>query len=75
MLEAPVWFFPDFVVTDRRHSAAYLVFFWGRGFGNFFGNFVFSYRVAVGIARLQGFVFCFLFFFFWVGLFCLGKAH
>jgi len=29
MLEAPVRFFPDFVVTDRRHSAAYLV--WGGG--------------------------------------------
>lgn len=56
MLDAPVWFFPDFVVTDRRHSAAYLVlFFWG--LGNFLGNFVFSYRVAVGIARLQGFLF------------------
>lgn len=59
MLEAPVWFFPDFVGTDRRHSAAYLV--WGggggRGVENFLGNIVFSYRVAVGIARLLGFVF------------------
>ncbi len=43
----------------------------GRGVENFLGNIVFSYRVAVGIARLLGFVF----FLFWVGLFCLGKAH
>ncbi len=62
MLEAPVWFFPDFVVTDRRHSAAYLVFCFFGGVGNFLGNFVFSYRVAVGIARIQGFVFSFFLF-------------
>jgi hypothetical protein len=73
MLEAPVWVFPDFVVTDRRHSAAYLVLVFGGGGWEFPRKFCFLISGGSGYSSITRF--CFFFFLFWVGLFCLGKSH
>ncbi len=63
MLEAPVWFFPDFVVTDRRHSLV-----WGGGGGE--GGWEFPRKYCFLISGGRGYSsiarFCFFSFFGWV---------